>query len=187
VISLNGSQTVSGTPGIDRSLGLTVSPPVGRDCKTPSPTAETEKRCPGCSATKPTSAYGKNKARRDGLQVRCRECRKSTRIRVLVPYPVALAPVDRRREDKLRGYGLNLVAYYFLLDQQGGRCAICRTDKPGAASWCVDHDHACCPTRKRCCGRCVRGLLCINCNLALGLMSDDIDRLKAAISYLTKG
>ena len=30
----------------------------------------------------------------------------------------------------------------------------------------------------------VRGLLCTNCNVAIGHMKDDVERLRAAISYL---
>ena len=48
----------------------------------------------------------------------------------------------------------------------------------------VDHDHACCSKRKMSCGKCVRGLLCSQCNHLLGDADDDTERLLSAIDYL---
>lgn len=49
----------------------------------------------------------------------------------------------------------------------------------------VDHDHNCCPARAfRTCGKCVRGLICGNCNRALGLVRDEVETLRRAIAYL---
>jgi len=59
-----------------------------------------------------------------------------------------------------------------LLAEQGGLCAICR-EAPAAH---VDHDHAT--------GR-VRGLLCFNCNGALGQFRDRPDLMLRAYAYLT--
>lgn len=75
-------------------------------------------------------------------------------------------------------YGVTPEQYAELLDQQGNRCAICRTDAPGGkGGWHVDHDHAT--------GR-VRGLLCHSCNIMLGHANDDPARLQSALEYLTR-
>lgn len=85
----------------------------------------------------------------------------------------------------LRKFGLTRGQYAVMLDAQNGACAICgRTNKNGTAL-AVDHDHSCCPG-KRSCGKCVRGLLCSNCNLVLGLVGDSRDLLASAGWYLRK-
>jgi hypothetical protein len=77
-------------------------------------------------------------------------------------------------------YGLTPEAYQNLLNIQGSRCATCgiAPDK-----FYVDHDHSCCSGTKSC-GECVRGLICFNCNTALGQVKDDPRILLAMISYL---
>jgi len=85
---------------------------------------------------------------------------------------------------QLAAYGMSWHEYQRRLDAQGGACAICRTEKPGGnGRWHVDHDHRCCP-RAGSCGRCVRGLLCLRCNLGLGYFGDSAERLLAAYEYL---
>ncbi len=49
----------------------------------------------------------------------------------------------------------------------------------------LDHDHACCPGG-RACPKCVRGVLCSNCNSALGLVADDRQVLLNLVAYLDK-
>ncbi len=59
--------------------------------------------------------------------------------------------------------------YDDMLASQGGGCALC--GKPQGANQRrlhVDHDHRCCPTIGKCCGRCIRGILCQGCNQLLG-------------------
>ena len=51
------------------------------------------------------------------------------------------------------------------------RCPRCGQDKAledTDRNLSVDHDHACCPTGGRSCGKCARGLLCVRCNSCLG-------------------
>lgn len=83
-------------------------------------------------------------------------------------------------------HGLTLAEYEEMLAAQDGRCAICGTDQPGGKHgkrFHIDHDHSCCPKGKTC-EKCRRGLLCANCNVGLGALGDDPDRLLAAASYL---
>ena len=73
-------------------------------------------------------------------------------------------------------YGLTVEQYEALVSAQGGLCAICASDG-GGRRLAVDHCHA---TGK------VRGLLCLNCNTALGKLGDSPSRLREAAAYLEK-
>lgn len=75
----------------------------------------------------------------------------------------------------LRKYGITLEEKEFMVDSQGGSCAICGCDFSGEVKPNIDHCHA---TGK------VRGILCRKCNSVLGLADDDAHRLGVAISYL---
>ena len=64
-----------------------------------------------------------------------------------------------------------------LCENQDGKCAICGVSGEESIykSLYVDHCHGT--------GN-IRGLLCFNCNVAIGHFRDDINRLTSAISYL---
>jgi hypothetical protein len=81
------------------------------------------------------------------------------------------------RENHLQTkYGISLIDYEQMFDEQGGRCAICE-NLPIVKVLEVDHDHA---TGK------VRGLLCGNCNKMLGHAKDSVKNLASAIKYLNQ-
>ena len=65
------------------------------------------------------------------------------------------------------------------LESQSGHCALCpATDQTeGGKRLSVDHDHNCCPN-KRTCGKCLRGLLCFNCNKKLGMLEKFLAQAK---------
>lgn len=88
---------------------------------------------------------------------------------------------QKRKISALKQYSLTLEIYEAILDTQGGGCAICKATE---VTICVDHDHACCPARFYSCGKCIRGLLCNNCNNGLGRFDDDPERLEQAAAYL---
>jgi hypothetical protein len=68
-----------------------------------------------------------------------------------------------------------------MLESQEYACAMGGEPFVDGQSVCIDHDHACCPEEKRSCGRCVRGLLCVSCNTALGIIER---KLPMAQAYL---
>jgi hypothetical protein len=72
-------------------------------------------------------------------------------------------------------FKISVELYLSMIDSHKGRCAICNRKPSKKKFLCVDHDHK---TKK------VRGLLCSQCNLALGLLRDSEALLKAALSYL---
>ena len=61
------------------------------------------------------------------------------------------------------------------------KCQTCGTTE----SLHIDHDHTCCPGSGSC-GKCVRGLLCRDCNFALGAAKDSTQTLQNMISYLKR-
>jgi Recombination endonuclease VII len=87
---------------------------------------------------------------------------------------------ENSRRQTVKQYGITLEQWDGMLIAQGGRCAICPVILLDPH---VDHDHSCCPGRKSC-GKCVRMLLCKNCNTGLGCFLDSIPILKSAIEYL---
>lgn len=82
----------------------------------------------------------------------------------------------------LNKYGLTMRDKENILAAQGGRCANpgCRATDPGKAGfrkgWHIDHDHK---------TEAVRGVLCQRCNNALGLLRDDINKIRGFIEYLS--
>lgn len=128
--------------------------------------SEGRKKCSMCGQWSPESGFFKCKDNADGLQSRCKEC--------------------SRRSTVKSKYNLAADAYDRLLEAQNGACAICGGPERSGKAFAVDHDHACCPDPMTSCGRCVRGLLCIICNTAIGTLGDSVEVLEKAIAYLRK-
>jgi hypothetical protein len=73
-------------------------------------------------------------------------------------------------------YGISLTEYNELLQKQNDKCAICQRDSSlFKKKLAVDHCHK---TNK------IRGLLCKDCNIGLGMFFDETDRMEKAINYL---
>jgi len=149
------------------------------------------KPCWMCGETKPVSEFRqmKSSTRSDGshpYSSECKKCHNTQNKERSKRQPNAyrerrknyLASEKGRVQSAKRwakyvGSKLNLTEeeYRALLAEQGGLCAICR-ERPAKA---IDHDHK---TLK------VRGLLCTQCNMGIGLLGENESLLKRAIHYL---
>jgi Recombination endonuclease VII len=91
---------------------------------------------------------------------------------------------ERRYNWKLKRYfNISREKYDRLLDSQGGVCAICGRYDPRDYRLAIDHDHKCCPGTGSC-GSCIRGLLCVQCNVALGALKDSLENAESLVRYL---
>ncbi|MCK9458440.1 MAG: endonuclease VII domain-containing protein [Proteobacteria bacterium] len=88
---------------------------------------------------------------------------------------VAKKDKDYNHIKKLRQYGLTIDDYSFMLEQQGGGCAICGKPPKEGKRLHVDHDHNC--------GK-IRGLLCFRCNFGLSYFAEDYQTLQRASEYI---
>lgn len=126
--------------------------------------------CTGCKQTLPHTAYQKNKKDKYGLQNYCKECRNAENRAIYSPY-------YNRNKHLQKKYGITLEDYESILNKQGGVCALCGEGPEGSRYevLVVDHCHST--------GR-VRGLLCQQCNLALGKLGDTTEAIERVLRYL---
>lgn len=136
-----------------------------------------KKVCYVCKEEKPLEKFSKNKARKDGLQTYCRDCRRTEQTKWYFQ----------------RKYGMSLEERDRMLEEQDYKCAICNSkvkfrDKPvhgksdlpkiqdNIGTYAViDHCHE---------SETIRGVLCGHCNVGLGAFKDNIKSLRNAIKYL---
>lgn len=132
------------------------------------------KKCGRCKEKKDTkSFYLVNKGSKKVPDYMCKECR----IKYTQEWVKKQESDYRKLSDLKTRYGINKKDYVDLLKNQNNRCAICNTNLIQSRT-CLDHDH------KR---NLLRGLLCINCNVGLGVFKDSIKNLQKAIGYLKEG
>lgn len=152
------------------------------------PAMEGEQRCWECGETKHVTEFPRHKREPNGRHGLCKSCHAARERQRRHDNPELF--LERKRTigknwELQRYYGISLDQYAAMVAAQNGGCAICgRTADDGGRFLCVDHDHRCCPAKKRSCGQCIRGLLCSNCNRALGWLNDDPDLVEKAARYL---
>jgi recombination endonuclease VII len=92
------------------------------------------------------------------------------------------SPTCRNQEEVFRKYKMTSADYLKLLRKQKGLCLACG-EPPDGRRLQVDHSHSCCPGQHTC-GKCVRGLVHLECNTAEGLFKDNPQRLLKLYEYV---
>lgn len=127
------------------------------------------KICKTCKEVKDISRFTISSKRKNKIYYRnqCLNCYSS---------------LTRERHWKRRGISFSWQEFEDLLRNQDFKCQICeisissyQENRKRNFSGCLDHNHK---TGK------VRGILCENCNRALGLFKDSIKNINSALKYL---
>lgn len=139
------------------------------------------KTCTVCKEEKSLDEYYNYKTASDGKMYRCKKCDNEARKKWRKSNPEQ-AQLSQRGRNLKHKYGITINEYESLLEQQGGRCACCGVEENTtlyghnrSLNFAVDHCHT---TGK------VRGLLCNQCNRAIGMLGDTVEGVRRALKYL---
>lgn len=154
----------------------------------------TTRVCTACSVEKPIEQFPLHNKARETRRYICDSCRKYNRAKEYITkrdeYCDKEMAKRKRNPEVQRGYdlkkrfGITLNQFNEIFELQGRKCACCYTTEPGDKQWHVDHDHACCPSGRKTCGKCARGILCRQCNMSLGNAEDSLDRIRNMVRFL---
>lgn len=147
------------------------------------------KLCRLCGLEFDFENFHKKPTNKDGLDKRCKKCSSLYHKNHYVKNILVEREKRRLRDESYRRdnpeavkssklkyrYGITLEEKEKMIDNQGGKCAVC--DRPIIGKSCVDHNHQT--------GQ-VREILCGLCNTGLGAFGDNVEILKNAINYLQK-
>lgn len=122
---------------------------------------KSKKTCSCCKIEKSITEFYNDKKAKDGLTSQCKTCR--------IPYSRG----HRKKQYNLATrYGMSLKEYNDLCIKQNKKCVICDDE---CSDLVVDHNHI---TGK------VRGLLCKKCNLFLGVINDNPEKVRNIVANI---
>jgi chromosome segregation ATPase len=171
------------------------------------------KMCRKCLSQKDYSSFHKNKSTADGYSAYCKPCKSLSDKASILADPERLEKRKNRsrqwqknnkeqydlsikkwKENNIERkwqldkkshlwthYRITIEDYRNMLNDQDGLCLVCKKSR----KLVVDHDHSCCPD-KITCGMCIRGLICNQCNLIVGIIENSEDIVNSAKKYIKK-
>lgn len=133
------------------------------------------KTCTVCNESKEETEFH-FRSREKGT--RMNQCKSCGNERARVSYRKN-GGYEYAKTKKIR-HGLTYEEFIARCEAQDWTCLICLRE---CDKLVVDHDHECCSGTYSC-GKCIRGLICGDCNRGLGGFRDDTQSLLAAVDYL---
>lgn len=134
------------------------------------------KKCCWCKKTKNVKKFSDSV---NGVLFKQSYCKQCEREENRHKYFKKTVICERKQSYFLkRNYGISKEQYQEKIIAQNNSCEICKTHRSHfTKNFAVDHDHK---TGK------VRGLLCQNCNIALGALKDSLTLINNSLEYLKK-
>ena len=140
------------------------------------------KTCNKCGEQKEIILFAKGKKYKNGYRNICKKCHTD----YMIDY---YKNNQDKRQEKIkmnsgktpnwRRHKISEIKYLEMFNLYDGKCHSCK-DRIAIN---IDHDHSCCSSA-RSCGECVRGILCNQCNAALGLLNDDTNKINKLLEYI---
>lgn len=128
--------------------------------------------CYSCKQEKPLSDFWKDKTKRLGVGSECKDCHKQRKHLFRKENKEEMRAYYRRWHLQNK-YGLTIDQYRDILNQQDGKCGACGSTH----RLVIDHCHT---------TGTIRGILCDNCNKALGQVHDSTATLRGLIDWIEK-
>lgn len=140
-----------------------------------------KKQCRKCLEIKDRSQFYRKSKNKDGLQGDCKECHKKYLLKNKKNVLNALYKWRNKNKDKVAQQRLKTIYKISTEDSikayrliHNGSCMICGQSSE-KRNLHLDHDHK---TKK------IRGILCVNCNSAIGKLKESPEIFKKALEYI---
>jgi len=140
------------------------------------------KTCVKCGEEKALDLFAKGKDYKDGRKGTCKRCHTNYVTNYYNSNPDKKALKNQMNSIAAPNWKRHKITenqYLEMFNEYDGKCHACKDRKATN----IDHDHSCCD-KNRSCGNCVRGLLCNQCNTALGLLGDSEDKISGLLKYM---
>ena len=134
-------------------------------------------QCNKCNEHKPIDSFFKEASSKRGYRYTCKEC-EAPRFKKYRKNNQEKISTTRLNWSREKYYNFPPKLFNERFDEQGQVCAICKSSNAGGrGAFHADHNHDSSQPR---------GVLCHNCNVALGNFKDNPELLQSAIDYLNK-